>query len=86
MRFAEGHFAGSLNVGLGNRMFAACVELFLPKQSQILLVVDKQEEASRAQSDLVSLSHRVPIAKSRSDHVRGSLSGQMRDFFGEQLK
>ena len=53
-RFAEGHFAGSLNVGLGNRMFAACVELFLPKQSQILLVVDKQEEASRARSDLVS--------------------------------
>lgn len=54
MRFAEGHFAGSLNVGLGNRMFAACVELFLPKLSQILLVVDNQEEASRAQSDLVS--------------------------------
>ena len=48
MQFAEGHFPGSLNIGLANRMFAACVGLFLPKQSQILLVVDQPEEASRA--------------------------------------
>ena len=68
MQFAEGHFPGSLNIGLANRMFAACVGLFLPKQSQILLVVE-QEEASRVRT-----------------HVRGSLSAQMRDFFGEQLK
>ena len=48
MQFAEGHFPGSLNIGLANRMFAACVGLILPKQSQILFVVDQPEEASRA--------------------------------------
>jgi hydroxyacylglutathione hydrolase len=48
MQFAEGHFPGSLNIGLANPMFAACVGLILPKQSQILLVVDQPEEASRA--------------------------------------
>ena len=53
IQFAEGHFPRSLNVGLGGRMFAACVGFFLPKQSQILLVVDKPEEARRAQADLV---------------------------------
>jgi hydroxyacylglutathione hydrolase len=52
MQFAEGHFPGSLNIGLANRMFAAFVGLFLPKQSQILLVVDRPEEASRAQAEL----------------------------------
>jgi hydroxyacylglutathione hydrolase len=52
MQFAEGHFPGSLNIGLANRMFAVCVGLFLPKQSQILLVVDRPEEASRAQAEL----------------------------------
>jgi hydroxyacylglutathione hydrolase len=52
-QFAEGHFPGSLNVGLGGRAFAACVELFLAKQSEILLVVDKPEEAGRAQTDLI---------------------------------
>jgi hydroxyacylglutathione hydrolase len=52
VRFAKGHFPGSLNVGLGDRSFAACVRLFLPKQSQTVLVVDKPEEASRAQTDL----------------------------------
>jgi hydroxyacylglutathione hydrolase len=52
MQFAEGHFPGSLNIGLANRMFAACVGLILPKQSQILFVVDQSEEASRAQAAL----------------------------------
>ena len=52
VRFAKGHFPGSLNVGLGGRSFAACVSLFLPKQGQTLLVADKPEEASRAQIDL----------------------------------
>ena len=33
IQFAEGHFPGSLNVGLANRMFAACVGTFVPKQS-----------------------------------------------------
>jgi hydroxyacylglutathione hydrolase len=51
-QFAKGHFPGSLNVGLGARMFAACVGLFLPKQSEILLVVDKPEDAQRAQASL----------------------------------
>jgi len=51
-QFAEGHFPGSLNIGLANRMFAACVGHFLPKQSQILVVVDKPDEASRARAEL----------------------------------
>jgi hydroxyacylglutathione hydrolase len=51
-QFAEGHFPGSLNIGLANRMFATCVGLFLPKQSQILVVVDKPDEASRARAEL----------------------------------
>ncbi len=51
-QFAEGHFPGSLSVGLANRMFAACVGTLLPKQSRILLIVDNPEEASGAQADL----------------------------------
>jgi hydroxyacylglutathione hydrolase len=52
IQFAEGHFPCSLNVGLASRRFTSCVSLFLPKDRQILLVVDKPEEASRAQADL----------------------------------
>jgi len=52
VRFAKGHFPGSLNVGLGNRSFVACISLFLPKQGQTVLVVDNPEDASRAQIDL----------------------------------
>ena len=52
VRFAKGHFPGSLNVGLGGCNFAACVGLFLPKEGQTVLVVDKPEEASRAQTEL----------------------------------
>jgi hydroxyacylglutathione hydrolase len=51
-QFAEGHFPGSLNVGLTNHLFADYVGLFLPKQSQILLVVEKQDEAKRARAEL----------------------------------
>jgi hydroxyacylglutathione hydrolase len=51
-QFAEGHFPGSLNIGLPNRMFAACIGLFLPKQSQVLVVLDKPDEASRVQAEL----------------------------------
>jgi hydroxyacylglutathione hydrolase len=51
-QFAEGHFPGSLNVGLGGRMFASSVGLFLARQSQIVLVVDNPEEASKAQTSL----------------------------------
>jgi hydroxyacylglutathione hydrolase len=43
-----------LNVGLANRMFATSVGLFLPKQSQILFVVDHPDEANRAQAELMS--------------------------------
>lgn len=52
IEFAQGHFPGSLNVGLAGRTFAACVGMFLPKQSRILLVVNKSEEASKAQAEL----------------------------------
>jgi hydroxyacylglutathione hydrolase len=52
IQFAEGHFPCSLNVGLASRRFTFCVGVFLPKHRQILLVVDKPEEASRAQADL----------------------------------
>jgi hydroxyacylglutathione hydrolase len=51
-QFAQGHFPGSLNIGLTNRTFGTCVGLFLPKQSQILVVVDKPDEASRARAEL----------------------------------
>jgi hydroxyacylglutathione hydrolase len=51
-QFAEGHFPGSLNIGLPNQMFASCVGLFLPNRGQILVVVDKPDEASRAQAEL----------------------------------
>ena len=33
-------------------MFSSCVTLFLPRQSQIVLVVDNPEEAGRAQANL----------------------------------
>lgn len=52
MRFAKGHFPGSLNVGLGGRSFVACISLFVPKQGQTVLVVDKPEDARKAQIDL----------------------------------
>jgi hydroxyacylglutathione hydrolase len=51
-QFAEGHFPGSLNVGLTNRMFTTCVGFFLSKQSRILVVADKPNEASRARTEL----------------------------------
>jgi hydroxyacylglutathione hydrolase len=51
-QFADGHFPGSLNIGVANRMFISCVELFLPKESQILIVADKPDEANRAQAEL----------------------------------
>jgi hydroxyacylglutathione hydrolase len=53
-KFAEGHFPGSLNIGLANRMFGHCVGLFLSKQSEILVVVDNPDEASRARAHLAS--------------------------------
>lgn len=52
VRFAKGHFPGSLNVGLGGRSFVACVSLFVPQQGQTVLVVDKPEDARKAQLDL----------------------------------
>lgn len=62
IQFAEGHFPGSLNVGLTDRLFADYVGLFLPKQSQILLVVDKPDEAKKAQAEL---------ARAGFDHILG---------------
>lgn len=50
--FAEGHVPGSLNFYLGKAVFASCVELFVPKCSQIIFVVEKAQEASRAAAKL----------------------------------
>ena len=50
--FAEGHFPGSLNVGLASREFVLCVGLFLSKQTRIILVVDQAEQAHRARLEL----------------------------------
>ena len=50
--FAEGHFPGSLNVGLASREFVHCVGLFLSKQNRIFLVVDQSEQAYRARLEL----------------------------------
>jgi rhodanese-related sulfurtransferase len=44
--FAEGHFPGSLNVGLASREFVHCVGLFLSKQNRIFLVVDQSEQGA----------------------------------------
>jgi hydroxyacylglutathione hydrolase len=51
-KFAQGHFPGSLNIGLANRMFAHCAGLFLSKQSEILVVVDKPDEATSVCAEL----------------------------------
>ena len=50
--FAEGHFPGSLNVGLASREFVHCVGLFLSKQNRIFLVADQSEQAYRARLEL----------------------------------
>jgi hydroxyacylglutathione hydrolase len=50
--FEEGHFPGSLNVGLASREFVLCVGLFLSKQNRIFLVVDQSEQARRARLEL----------------------------------
>jgi hydroxyacylglutathione hydrolase len=50
--FAAGHFAGSLNLCLEGRSFASCAELFMPKESEIILVAGKPQEAHRAGSEL----------------------------------
>jgi rhodanese-related sulfurtransferase len=50
--FAEGHFPGSLNVGLASREFVLCVGLFLLKQNRVFLVVDRSEQAHRARLEL----------------------------------
>ncbi len=65
-QFAEGHFPGSLNVGLSGRTFASCVLLFLAKQSQIVLVADDPDEASRAQTSL---------ARAGFDKILGFIEG-----------
>jgi hydroxyacylglutathione hydrolase len=46
--FAEGHFPGSLNVGLASREFVLCVGLFLSKENRICLVVNQAEQANQA--------------------------------------
>ncbi len=52
--FAEGHFPGSLNVGLVGvgREFTLCVGFFLTKQDRIFLVVDRPEQAHQARFEL----------------------------------
>ena len=50
--FCEGHFPGSLNIRLGNRAFASSVEMFVPKESQIIFVVAKAQEARWAAGEL----------------------------------
>jgi hydroxyacylglutathione hydrolase len=50
--FSEGHFPGSLNVRMGNHAFASSVELFVPKERQIIFVAGKAQEARWAASEL----------------------------------
>ncbi|MBV9644591.1 MAG: rhodanese-like domain-containing protein [Verrucomicrobia bacterium] len=63
-RFAEGHFPGSLNIGLISSIFAVCVGQFVPKECEIFLVVEKAEDASKAQADL---------ARAGFDQVQGMI-------------
>ncbi len=53
IQFSEGHFPGSLNIGLASRMFTTCAGVFLTKQSQILLVVERSEDATKTHAELV---------------------------------
>ncbi len=50
--FAEGHFPGSLNIGLAGGEFAVCIGFFLSKQNRIFLVVDQAEQAHQARLEL----------------------------------
>jgi hydroxyacylglutathione hydrolase len=50
--FAKGHFPGSLNVSSASRDFALCIGFFLSKEKQLLLVVDRAEQARQARLDL----------------------------------
>ena len=48
LEFAEGHFPGSINVGLAGREFGLCIGFFLAKQDRIFLVVDQAKQAHHA--------------------------------------
>lgn len=50
--FAKGHFPGSLNVGSASRDFALCISFFLSKENELLLVVDRAEQAQQARLEL----------------------------------
>lgn len=46
--FAAGHFPGSLNVCLAARSFATWVKLFVPKESEIIVLAREVREARKA--------------------------------------
>ena len=50
--FAAGHFPGSLNVCLEARDFASCVEVFVPKEREIVVVARELHEARKASCKL----------------------------------
>ncbi len=50
--FAQGHFPGSLNACLENSAFERSVELFVTKESEIIFVARKAQEADWAASEL----------------------------------
>ena len=52
IEFAEGHFPGSLNVGLAGGEFVLCIGFFLSKQDRIFLVVDEANQANHAHLEL----------------------------------
>ncbi len=60
--FAEGHFPGSLNIGLGSREFDLCLGIFLSKMDRIFLVVDQAEQAREA---------RLALSRAGFDKVGG---------------
>jgi rhodanese-related sulfurtransferase len=58
MKYAEGHFPGSWNIGLESTGFAAEVGIFVERKTSILLVVESFQQADRARLELLRAGFR----------------------------
>ena len=67
--FGAGHFAGSLNIGLGSTMFATWAGFFVPGESQIVLVVNDASAAATARLALARIGFDQVIGFVESDAV-----------------
>ena len=58
MKYAEGHFPGSWNIGLESTGFAANVGIFTERKNSILLVAESFRQAHRARRELLRAGFR----------------------------